>query len=287
MSTTYRLGLTGWPLAHSLSPRLHRAALQACGLSGEYELYPIPPLPKGLAGLAALLERLRQGEITGLNVTIPHKQAVLPLLDMLTFSTQAIGAANTLYRSDGRLVGENTDAPAFIEYLEQQFNGSKPGRALVLGAGGAARACVYALGCRGWQVILAARRPEQVEKLVNKFAHLSPAPIAMAQPLPEAAKIMSKADLNLVVNATPLGMQPYEQDSPWPEGISLPSGCLVYDLIYSPPETRLLQQARRQGNPAIGGLGMLVHQAALAFLIWTDLPMQDLPAVLRAMHAAI
>ena len=249
-------------------------------------LYPIPSLPMGGAELARLLERLRRGEIAGLNITIPHKQAVLPLLDELTPTVQAVGAVNTLYRTGERLVGENTDAPAFLEDLDSQFSLPKQGKALVLGAGGAARACAYALAGRGWQVYLAARRLEQAQYLVSDFAHLTPAPIAMMEQLPEAARIMSTADLDLVVNATPVGMQPYEQVSPWPEGTSLPPGCSVYDLIYNPVETRLLRQAREQRLPAAGGLGMLIHQAALAFLRWTDLPIQRLPAILQVMHSA-
>jgi len=287
MSRTFHLGLMGWPLVHSLSPRLHRAALQACELRGNYELYPISPLPGGTAEMAALLERLRGGEIDGLNITIPHKQSVLPLLDELSPTAQAIGAANTLYRTGVRLVGENTDAPAFMEDLELHFSLPRQGKALVLGAGGAARASVFALACRGWQVHVIARRPVQAQQLVKDFAQLTPAPIAMAQPLVEAARIMSILDLDLVVNTTPLGMHPFELVSPWPDGIPLPPGCVVYDLVYEPVETSLFCQAQQQGLPAAGGLGMLIHQAALAFLRWTDLPIQNLPAVLQAMHSAI
>jgi shikimate dehydrogenase len=287
MSTTFHLGLTGWPLAHSFSPRLHQAALQACKLSGEYSLYPIPPMPTGQAELAALLERLRRGELDGLNITIPHKQAALPLLDKLTPTAQAAGAVNTLYRDGQQLVGENTDVPGFLEDLALQFALPEQGEALVLGAGGAARACVYALACRRWQVYLAARQPEQAQQLVNDFSHLTPAPLALAQPLAEAARAMSTADVDLLVNTTPLGMQPYEHVSPWPNDVSLPSGCLVYDLVYSQAETPLMHQARQQGLPAANGLGMLIHQAALSFLRWTGLPTQNLPAVLQAMHSAV
>jgi shikimate dehydrogenase len=212
---------------------------------------------------------------------------VLPFLDEFTPSTRAIGAANTLYWTGERLVGENTDAPAFLEDLNQQLNLPAQGKALVLGAGGAARACAYALAGCGWQVYLAARQPEQAQNLARDFAHLTPAPIATAQPLPEAALILSSMDLDLVVNATPAGMQPREGASPWPEGISLPAGCSVYDLVYNPVETQLLQQARRQGLPAAGGLGMLIQQAALAFLRWTGIPIQRLPAILQAMRSAI
>ena len=287
MSTTFHLGLTGWPLAHSLSPRLHHAALRACTLNGEYSLYPVPPMPGGQAELAALLDCLRHGELDGLNITIPHKQSVLPLLDKLSPTAQYVGAVNTLCRNSQGLVGENTDVPGFLQDLDMQLNLPMQGKALVLGAGGAARACVYALARRRWQVIIAARRPEQAQQVVNDLAHLTPAPLALTQPLTEAARAMSTADLDLVVNATPLGMQPYEHASPWQKDIHLPPNCMVYDLVYSQAETPLLHQARLQGLPAANGLGMLIHQAALAFLRWTNLPTEKLPAILQAMHAAI
>ncbi len=292
MSHFFHLGLAGWPLAHSLSPRLHQAALQACGLSGVYELYPFPPLPAGRAEMSALLARLRSGELDGLNVTIPHKQSVLPLLDTLTPTAQAVGAANTLFRAEEQLVGENTDVDGFLRDLDdrvaENFPGQliQPGHALVLGAGGAARAVVYALTQRGWQVHLAARRPEQAEQLAAGFSHLSPAPTALAQPLLEAADL-ARLSLRLLVNATPVGMTPHEEASPWPENLPLPPGCFVYDLVYNPPETRLLRQAKRQGIPAANGLGMLVNQATLAFLRWTGLPGEKYPIIQEAMYASI
>jgi shikimate dehydrogenase len=136
-------------------------------------------------------------------------------------------------------------------------------------------------------VHLAARQPEQALQMASDFAHLTPAPLAQAQPLAEAVKAMSSADLSLVVNTTPLGMPPNEGTSPWPNDIPLPPGCLVYDLVYSQVETPLMLQARRQGLPAANGLGMLIHQAALSFLRWTGLPSHKLPDILQAMHSAI
>ncbi|MDK2981379.1 MAG: shikimate dehydrogenase [Chloroflexota bacterium] len=266
------LGLTGYPLAHSLSPRIHQAALDHAHLKGSYKLFPIAP--DDLNSLQALLAQVRDGELDGLNVTIPHKQHVLPFLDALTPEALAIGAVNTIVCREGKLVGANTDAPGFLADLRQAFP-RKPwelaGRkhALVLGAGGAARAVVYALLSDGWQVTLAARRIAQAQALADdiKDSGESLAAIALKpdvlQPLVD--------EVTLLVNCTPLGMHPNEDASPWPQGLALPPLAAVYDLVYNPRETRLVQSACAAGLPAAGGLGMLLAQAALAFEIWTDI----------------
>jgi shikimate dehydrogenase len=293
MSHFFQLGLVGWPLAHSLSPRLHQAALQACGLEGAYELYPISPLPAGQADLKALLGRLSGGELDGLNITIPHKQSVLPWLDALTPAAQAIGAVNTLVCEGGRLVGENTDAPGFLDDLEALGIGhampgsGEPQTALILGAGGAARAVAFALASRGWQVTLAARRPEQARQMAADLAWMTPAPGVLSLPLREAAANLRGMDFTLLVNATPVGMAGHTQDIPWPAEIPLPGGCFVYDLIYNPPETPLLQQAKAQGLPGANGAGMLVHQASRAFVKWTGQPAGQMPVIGEAMKAAL
>src|SRR5215208_6339717 len=151
--TTLQLGLIGYPLSHSLSPQIHTAALQACGLEGEYSLFPIAPADR--QGLQDLLSRLRSGEVQGLNVTIPHKQNVIPLLDELTPTAESIGAVNTIYLRDNKLMGDNTDTMGFITDLKRFLNAlpssivARPW-SLVLGAGGSARAVVYALLNDGW-----------------------------------------------------------------------------------------------------------------------------------------
>ncbi len=160
----YALGVTGYPLGHSLSPRLHAAALDDCDLQGEYRLYPIPPLPAGTEALQAILSSIRQGRLDGLNVTIPHKQAVIPYLDELTPLATRIGAVNTVYRKGEALVGDNTDVPGFLADLQRQLPGAGiPGSALALGSGGSARAVVYALLSSGWRVTIAARRIEAAQ----------------------------------------------------------------------------------------------------------------------------
>ncbi len=276
----FNLGLIGYPLERSLSPQIHQAALRFSGLQGEYRLYPVAPLPEGQEALEHMLKRLRQGSLHGLNVTIPHKQNVLPHLDELAPAARSVGAANTLYVQNGRLVGDNTDIPGFLADLQRQLPGAS-GKALVLGAGGSARAVVYALLQTGWQVVVAARRLEQA-------ASLLPSPVggrtrpelaegvgddgylpSVQAVLLEASSLAGVPDVSLVVNATPVGMLPQPGASPWPEDLALPPGAAVYDLIYKPLETRLMRQARQAGHVAFNGLGMLVEQAALSFERWT------------------
>jgi shikimate dehydrogenase len=253
-----RLGLTGWPLGHSLSPCLHAAALRAAGLEGEYRLYPVAPLPEGAAALAGLLESLRRGQLDGLNVTIPHKQAVLQVLDELSPAAAAIGAANTLIARGGRLIGDNTDAPGFLADLERL--GLDGGTALVLGAGGSSRAVCFALLGAGWQVAVTARRSEQVQSLA--------AELGAVQVLPFESSTLRRP-YSLIINTTPLGMYPDGDSSPWPAEISFPGGAAVYDLVYNPIETALVRRARAAGLRAVTGLGMLVEQAILSFEVWT------------------
>ncbi len=278
----FRLGLTGYPLGHSLSPAIHNAAIASAGLQGEYCLYPVSPLPSAPQALSDLLDRLRHGELDGLNVTIPHKQAVLPLLDWLEPAARRIGAANLLYCRRGQLVGDNTDATGF--YLDlRHFLQRMPlhdQRALVLGAGGAARAVAAALLDDGWQITLAARRLEQAQALAHSLlpARFTVIPLV-------ADSLANVVGTTLLVNATPLGMSPNQESCPWPVELALPAGAAVYDLVYNPPQTCLMRRAQAAGLPAAGGLGMLVEQAALSFERWTGRPAPR-PAMRQAVGLA-
>lgn len=273
-----KLGLVGWPLEHSLSPRMHNAALQTLGLAGEYRLYPIPPLPEGVTALAELLDRMRQGELKGLNVTIPHKQNVLSLLDEMTPAAQAIGAVNMIYSQGKHLTGNNTDAPGFLADLKRVFPSifQEPApTALVLGAGGSARAVVYALAQAGWQVMVAARRVQQAEELAASLTldRSTSINLSTSRVIPLQLQESTFAiPFSLLVNTTPLGMFPNIDTSPWPGGALFPAGAAVYDLVYNPPETALLRAARVAGLPTVNGLGMLFEQAVVAFETWTGRP---------------
>jgi len=263
------LGLTGYPLVHSLSPKIHAAALTACGLKGDYALFPIAA--QDLISLKELLDKLRSGEITGLNITIPHKQTINQLLDELTQPAKAIGAVNTIYAKNGNLIGDNTDAAGFLidlrRFLANHVHKSQE-KALVLGAGGAARAVVYALLMDGWEVILTSRNPQQGRTLVTQFADFDAKIDFMDYSLLTASRTRMPA-ISLLINATSVGMSPHDDQSPWSTGLPFPEKTVVYDLVYNPRQTQLVRQARAAGLLATTGLGMLVEQAALAFHIWT------------------
>jgi len=272
--TIYHLGLTGYPLSHSLSPQLHTAALKACGLHGDYSLFPIAP--DDMQGLKDLLNRVRAAEITGLNVTIPHKQNVIEFLDELTPVAKVIGAVNTILLKDKKLIGDNTDAPGFLSDLKKNLAdspspilgeglGVREKSAIIFGAGGSARAVVYALLYDGWKVTIASRRIEQAQQLASSLSHYRLQLTGLT--LRSLQSLIS--NLVLIVNTTPLGMTPNTDQSPLPENLSLPSNAFVYDLVYNPRETKLVRDARAQGLSATTGLGMLLEQAALSFELWT------------------
>jgi shikimate dehydrogenase len=263
-----RLGLVGYPLRHSLSPELHTAALSASGLQGVYSLYPVDP--DDIRSIKTLLDQVRTGELTGLNVTIPHKQTVIQFLDDLTPAAHAIGAVNTLYLKDEKLIGDNTDAPGILadlncflreEHLIEEMDGMREKSALILGAGGSARAVAYALDEAGWTITVAARRIGQAQGLGNPKLQV------INYDSPHIAPLLST--FHLVVNATPVGMFPKMGASPWIEGLAFPKGAAVYDLVYNPRETQLVKQARAAGLRARSGRGMLVEQATMAFRLWT------------------
>lgn len=300
----FALGLTGFPLERSLSPRLHAAALRDCGLQGDYRLYPIPQPPAGRIQMQALMDDLRKGRLDGLNVTIPHKQSVIPFLDELTSLARQVGAVNTIFRAGESLVGDNTDAEGFMADLQHHLPGANPRQsALVLGAGGAARAVVYALSVENWRVTVAARRLEQAHALLDSMSistvlnsvisldtlaeYLTAATRTRMEKHSENSTSWQAAHTlpDLIVNTTPLGMFPDSDQSPWPQGVPFPNGAFVYDLVYKPAETLLVSAARSAGRQAANGQGMLVEQAALSFERWTgmrpsiDALRQEIPGI--------
>jgi shikimate dehydrogenase len=256
-------GLIGDPVAHSRSPALHNAAFAHLGLAAHYELWPTPA-PE----LKARIASLRAPHILGANVTLPHKIAVLDLLDQLDPDVAAIGAVNTISRAaDGTLIGANTDAPAFLASLCEEGGYEPAGQtAVILGASGAARAAAAALvGAGVTRLAVANRTLDRAEALLaNVLAATDAAPRLLALTPDDADLPALLAEATLIVNATSLGW--HGEESPLAPAL-IPPGALVFDMVYRP--TRLLRDAEACGARTLDGAGMLVRQAALAFERWT------------------
>jgi shikimate dehydrogenase len=262
-----RAGVIGHPLAHSLSPAIIQAAFDALGIDARYEAWPTPPeqLEERIAGL-------RADDVLGANVTIPHKEAVVPLLDELEERAERIGAVNTIANQGGRLVGHNTDVSGFARALREDAGFDPAGRrVLILGAGGAARAVALALIEAGAALIeVAGRTPSRAERLANDLRPLTRSGVTVTWSYwMDGTFLRVLAEADLIVNCTPLGARGTEGEgqSPVP-GELLRKDAVVFDLVYNPEETPLVQAARAQGAKAVSGLGMLVYQAADAVRIW-------------------
>ena len=246
-------GVLGWPVSHSRSPRLHGHWLETHGIDGAYLPLPVHPdrFEEGVRGLVAL-------GFQGANVTIPHKQAAFAVCDMVDASARRAGAVNTLVFRDGQILGSNTDGFGFLESIRASVPGwhAAAGPAVLLGAGGAARAIAAALldaGCPS--LVLVNRSRDRAEELARELG----GPIAVAEQAP-------LADAALLVNTTSLGMQGHP-----PLSIDLdplPGSAVVADIVYVPLETPLLAAARARGLCAVDGLGMLLHQARPGFEAW-------------------
>ncbi len=265
----YHFGLTGFPLGHSLSPCIHRAALRSTGLAGDYKLFPL----QSGSSFEQLLLLMRQGDLHGLNVTIPHKQTVVSLVDLVSHTVRMTGAVNTLYLREDRLVGDNTDVAGFMTDLHEKIGSSIPRRkAIVLGAGGAARAVAIGLLSAGWQVVVSARKPLQAQVMRDQLRPWAREGYLETTGQEETEINSVIGECGLLVNATPAGMAPNLFDDPLPPAVELPEDLALYDLIYNPQETLLMRRFRQESRPAFNGLGMLVEQAALAFELWTGVP---------------
>lgn len=262
-------GIVGSPVGHSISPALHTWGYARCGHPGAYFAFDKTP-----GELPEFLRAVRSLPFDGLSVTIPHKEAILPLLDGLTERARAVGAVNTLFWQDSALIGDNTDVYGFMAPLTEEHPARNaglprlPDRALVLGAGGACRAVLAGLARLGVRnVHLCARNPEKTAALAEAF---SCAPLAWD----EREKALASLSPCLVVNTTPLGMRGKSADcSPLsPEAfqrVTNPAGCIAYDIVYTPRETPFLLLAKQYGMPAVDGLPFLVAQGIEQFRIWT------------------
>ncbi len=254
-------GIFGWPIAHSKSPLIHRFWLDKLGLDGDYGRFPVPP-----HDLGAAIRALPALGLRGVNVTVPHKQAVMAHLDRIDAQAERIGAVNTVVVEDGALVGYNSDAPGFLEPLQPLLARRWLFRmARIIGTGGAALAIAQALHDVGFTVVIVGRDAAKAAALARRFApdeRYFATLDAFRAPSDFAWDDRSGA-LDLVVNATSLGMKgqpPLDLDFG-----HVPPGATVYDIVYAPLETPLLAEARARGHATVDGLAMLIGQAAIAF----------------------
>lgn len=253
VGVTNKVGVIGWPIEHSLSPIMHNAAFAALGMTDWF--YDKMAIAPDIVGLS--LRELRDHGFIGINVTVPHKQAVMRYV-RADERAQAVGAVNTIdFRTN---VGTNTDVSGFMDDLKAHGIEVAGQNVIVLGAGGAARAAVYGLARAGATIAVVNRTPEKAEQLINDLG---------VDAMPMALERAAKGHVRLVVNCTSVGMYPKVDESPWSEDVPFPQGVIVYDMVYRPQTTKLMRQAEANGGRAIDGLGMLVRQGAAAFSIWT------------------
>lgn len=283
------VGIIGDPVAHSLSPRMHNAAFAAAGLNWVYVAFrvPAPELSAALRGLAAL-------GCAGVNVTIPHKEAVLPLLDEVDAPAARAGAVNVVRCEGAKLTGFNTDGAGLVDALVRDGGARLAGsRCLVLGAGGGARAAALALAEAGAsRVVILNRTPARAEALAGQVASHVRGCALGGGPLDPVAVGSAVEDADVVVHATGATMSAAMGGSgghvPWlaPLCAGLRSGMTVLDMVYTPRWTPLLGAAREAGAEAVSGLSMLVYQGARAFELWTGRP-APVEVMQRAVDAEI
>jgi shikimate dehydrogenase len=261
---TKRVVLIGHPVAHSLSGAMQQAAFDDQGVDATYELWDRAPI-----ALPDAVNELRTDEFLGANVTIPHKERLVPLVDRLTEEAHATGAVNTITKEGKRLIGHNTDVPGFRVALDKLVGRQKmPRAAVVLGAGGGARAVVYGLITEGFQrIVVFNRHLHRAEALVKHFGRTAAHMELRAMPWHESIIESELAKAKLVVNATSIGLT--DDATPIP-GELLPPDLLVLDLIYK--RTTFLRDAAAAGNTVVDGELMLLHQGAAAFTLWTGKP---------------
>ncbi|MFW9966656.1 MAG: shikimate dehydrogenase [Candidatus Thorarchaeota archaeon] len=275
-----RLVVVGYPLNHSLSPVMHNAALAELGLDDKYN-YEAMPLPSD--ALPGLVESISRHEIEGANITLPYKTKITRYLSTISSEGLAVGAVNTLHRENDLVIGSNTDVRGFIEAIREKGVNPRGLSATILGAGGVAKSVAYALAEAGAiELGIFNRTIDAARRLALEIGRNRPVEV-------RADKTPAKEDLedsDILINCTPVGMAGYSIDESPLEQSNLSSGLVVMDLVYNPLNTRLLRDAQDAGCKTIDGVGMLVHQGALGFELWTGKPapiavMRD--AVLQAL----
>lgn len=272
------VGVWGHPVSHSRSPVMHNAALAALDLDWVYVPFAVAP-----EALAAAVSGLRALNMVGINVTVPHKEAVLPLLDVVDEDARRIGSVNTIHNVSGTLHGYSTDGPGFLLSLERLGEATVGRHALILGAGGSARAVAFALAQQGGRVQIANRTEVRARVLAEAVNSAHPGTATVTGWGADAK------GFDLVVNTTSLGMNPHPETMPLLPPNALQPDVFVCDLVYAPLETRLLALARSAGCRCVNGLPMLAAQGALSLARWTSLPLDTMPLeiMLKAAEASV
>lgn len=274
---TINMGVIGNPIAHSLSPAMQNAGIQAAGL--DYAYIAMPVLNENLR---AAVEGLKALGFRGFNVTIPHKQAIMDYLDEIDEDAKIIGAVNAVKNENGYLTGYNTDVTGFVDGMKQQGFSPSGKNAVLLGAGGAARAIIWGLIKEKVSTLtIGVRNVVKVQPVANYFSRYMRIEV-LDWHSPEFAAQLSRAQL--LINSTPLGMTPNTESMPPVDWEKVSPDAFVYDIIYTPAETLFLKTAREHGCQTLNGEAMLVGQGAEAFRLWTGLTLPQAPmaAALRA-----
>jgi shikimate dehydrogenase len=282
---TKRAGVIGTPLGHSLSPAIFNAAFDAAGIDATYEAWDTPA-----DTLEGRINSLRGADFYGANVTIPHKQAVIPFLDATSDVATLAGAVNTIIHADGKLTGDNTDVAGFARSLRDDASFDAKGKhTVVLGSGGASRAVALALVQAGASsIFVIGRSVRRVEGVVLGLKPKTPAGTTISWAYwGDGAYIRALSQADLVVNCTPIGVAGSDTASQSPvETQLIQPHSIVFDLVYNPAETPLLAAAKARGATPVSGLGMLVYQAAESFKLWTGKD-PDPEAMFAAARAAL
>lgn len=272
--------LTGFfakPASHSLSPLMHNLAFSHWGIDAVYLAFEVDQ-----TNLRQAVKSIRTLDMLGVNVSMPNKTAVLAYLDQLSPEAELIGAVNTIVHQEQRLIGYNTDGMGFVRSVNETGHPIKNQKIVVLGAGGAAKAIVVQMALEGAQEITIYKRLNAtflpLKEYFAKVSEKTGCPIRLHDYADESQLALDLSQANLLINATDIGMGSKKDQLPIADVKLLHSQLAVFDLIYFPSETRLIQEAKKMGIKAYNGLGMLIHQGAIAFELWThrEMPVQNI-----------
>ncbi len=288
-----RFCVIGNPVLHSLSPQIHGAAFKALGIYAASEKLEIQP-----ANLAAFMQEFRQ-KFAGMNVTIPHKQAVMDYLDEIDGEAQAIGAVNTVVNRNGKIIGYNTDSYGAMMALFEHIFGKREGmgksfldgkKAVVLGAGGASRAVSFGILKYGGSLNIQNRNIARAKEIADDFSGFFPGKEISAGTFGNFGAVGNfHAAADILINTTPVGMSPNDSETPFPKekfSSILKPNAIVMDIVYRPQKTRFIREAKEAGFSVITGERMFLHQAAMGFELWTS-KKAPFEIMEKALYAAI